>query len=162
MKTLPATDLAFFDDAPVRITSSAVIAADPARVFAALADAAGWPRWFPRMYEAAWTSPQVAQLGAERLVKLKLYGNFVERMIAWQPGRRYAFTMVGSTSPLARRIAEDYRLTDRGDGTTTIDWTMATEPNALGNLATPIFIGMMRRMFAKAGAGLNAYLSAHG
>lgn len=160
MKVLPPTDLAFFDHAPVRITAQATLPASPARVFAALADAAGWPRWFPRMHHAAWTTPQVAQLGAERLVKLSLYGHFVERMIAWEPGRRLAFTMVGSTSPMARRLAEDYQLRDDGDGSTTIAWTMASEPSGLGRLATPAMAPVMRRMFRQAGHGLRAYLAA--
>ena len=159
MKTLPATDLLFFDTAPVCIQQRFIIPADPVRVFAALADPTGWPQWFPNMYEAAWTTPAVAQLGAERLVKLRLYGHFVERMIAWEPGQRFAFTMVGTTSPMARALAEDYKLTGNPDGTTTLDWCMATEPSTLGRVVMPAMKPIMRRMFAKAGAGLAAYLT---
>ena len=161
MKALAPTDLAFFDHASVRIQQRVVVPADPTRVFAALADPSGWTRWFPGMYEAAWTSAGVAGLGAERLVKLRLYGHFVERMIAWEPGRRFAFTMVGTTSPMARALAEDYRLTGNPDGTTTLDWCMATEPTMLGRIAMPAMKPIMRRMFGKAGAGLAAYLQAH-
>ena len=161
MKPLAPTDLAFFDSAPVRLQATAIIPADPVRVFAALADPDGWTRWFPGMYEAAWTSTEVACVGAERLVKLKVYGHFVERIIAWEPGQRFAFTMVGSTSPMARALAEDYRLSANPDGTTTIAWCMATTPSTLGRLVMPAMKPIMRRMFGKAGAGLAAYLQAH-
>jgi uncharacterized protein YndB with AHSA1/START domain len=161
MKPLAPTDLAFFDTAPVQLCARFTLPADPVRVFAALADPAGWTSWFPGMYAAAWTSPQVACLGAERLVKLKRYGDFLERMIAWEPGRRFAFTMVGTTSPMARALAEDYRLSDGPSGTTTIDWCMATTPSGLGRAAMPVMKPIMRRMFTKAGAGLARYLGAH-
>ena len=159
MKALAPTDLAFFDTAPLRITASARIDASPERVFAAFADPVGWTRWFPRMYAAAWTTPTIAAVGAERLVKLSLYGHFLEKMIAWAPGQRLAFTMIATTSPLARRLAEDYQLVDNGDGTTTLNWVFASEPNLLGKLATPVLTRLMQRMFRDAGAGLNRYLA---
>lgn len=162
MKPLAPTDLAFFETAPVQLRARFELPADPARVFAALADPAGWTRWFPGMYAAAWTSPATACVGAERLVKLKLYGHFVERMIAWEPGRRFAFTMVGSTSPMARAMAEDYLLAEGPHGTTTIDWCMAAAPSTLGRVAMPVMKPIMRRMFAKAGAGLATYLQPGG
>jgi uncharacterized protein YndB with AHSA1/START domain len=159
VRALPPTDLAFFDDAPLRIPARATLAAPPARVWAALAEPGSWPGWFPLMTRAAWSTDAIARVGAEREVALRLLGRFRERMIAWEPERRVAFTMVGSTSPMARRLAEDYRLAPDGAGGTTLDWVFAAEPTALGALARPGLVPMMRGIFARAGRRLGATLA---
>jgi uncharacterized protein YndB with AHSA1/START domain len=160
VRALAPTDLAFFDDAPLRILARASLAAPPARVWAALADLASWPGWFPLMTTAAWTGATIARVGAEREVALRLLGRFRERMIAWEPERRFAFTMIASTSPMARRLAEDYRLAPDGGGGSTLDWVFAAEPTALGRLARPALVPMMRGIFARAGRRLEASLRA--
>lgn len=157
MRTLPPTDLAFFDQAPKRIVGTARFTASPARVFEAFADPAMWPKWFPLMHRAAWTQGS-GGVGSEREVSLRALGTFVERMIAWEPGRRFAFTMIGSTSPLAVQLAEDYQLSPEGSGTR-LDWVMAARPTTLGSigwLPTKLLLG---RMFAKGGRTLESLLA---
>lgn len=157
MKTLEPTDLAFFDTAPLRIVATARFAVPPAHVFEAFADPDTWPRWFPLMTRAAWTKGE-ARVGAERDVALTLLGRFRERIIAWEPGKRFAFTMVGSTSPLADRLAEDYRLAPDAGGTR-LDWVMAGHPTAVGKLLTPAVRAMMKQIFRRAGKNLDHLLS---
>ncbi|MEZ4403720.1 MAG: SRPBCC family protein [Kofleriaceae bacterium] len=159
MKRLDPTDLDYFTTAPIRIVASGTVPAPPAAVFAALADAASWPRWFPLMHRAAWTEGAAA-VGAEREVALRLLGRFRERMIAWEPGARFAFTMVGSTSPLARQMAEDYRLTAVADGTQ-LDWLMAATPTTLGRVARPALMAIGRKLFRDMRRGLAAHLAAN-
>ena len=157
MRTLAPTDLAYFDHAPMRVTASATIAASPAEVFAALADAAGWVRWFPLMHRAAWTRG-TGGVDAERTVALRLFGQFAERIIAWEPGARFAFTMIASSSPMARQMAEDYRLTAVGTGTR-LDWVMAATPTAVGKVASPALTRIVGRLFAGAGRRLDRMLA---
>lgn len=158
MRTLAPTDLDYFSTAPLRITATAPLAASPDAVFAALADASEWVRWFPLMHRAAWTHGD-AGVGAEREVALRGLGRFAERIIAWEPGARFAFTMVGTTSPMARQMAEDYRLT-AVDGGTRLDWVMAATPTGLGRVAQPALRAIVRRMLLRAARRLDRYLVA--
>ena len=107
MKTMEPMTLAELDTAPFRVVQSTVLPGTPDQVFAELADPARWIGWFPLMRKAAWTSNSTACVGAERTVGLRLLGRFAERFLAWEPGKRYAFTMIASTSPLARPIASE-------------------------------------------------------
>lgn len=159
MKTLAPTDLAFLDAAPVRIEASATLTASPARVFESFARASDWPNWFPFMTSARWTKG-TGGLGDEREVALTALGRYRERMIAWEPGKRFAFTMIAATSPLMVQMAEDYRLSPAGKGTR-IDWVMAARPTTIGRIAAPGMRVLMRRVFKIGGERLERLLSSN-
>ncbi len=156
MKPMAPVDLDYLDRAPMRVQLSATVAAPPATVFAAFADPADWTRWWPMMHRAAWTKGQ-GGVGSERQVALRLFGKFEERFIAWEPGARFAFTMIGSTSPMATQMAEDYRLT-AVDGGTRIDWTMAATPTGLGRAMRPALTRVLGRMGRQAFRRLGRHL----
>ena len=159
MKDLQAQGLDYFAVAPMRLECQAHIAATPDAVFAALAEPASWPKWFPLMTRAAWVAPTTTgDVGAERDVALQLLGRFRERIIAWQPGQRFAFTMVRSSSPFASHMAEDYQLQAVAGGTA-LNWTFAVTPTSIGKLAMPGLRIVMRKIFTAAGKRLNAELA---
>lgn len=159
VKPLDPADLDFFGSAPLKVSSSARVSVSPARVFASFSDAPEWTRWWPMMTNAAWTSGS-GGVGAEREVAVRGLGRFRERMIAWQPGARFAFTMIASNSPLASQIAEDYQLIADGDGTR-IDWVIAARPRTLGKLAAPIIKRLMAAMFQRGIGNLDRLLTAN-
>jgi uncharacterized protein YndB with AHSA1/START domain len=159
VKPLDAAGLDFFGSAPLQITASARLNASPERLFASFADASQWLRWWPMMTTCKWTV-DTAAVGAEREVVVRLLGRFRERMIAWQPGQRFAFTMIASTSPMASQLAEDYRLSADGTGTR-LDWTLAARPRILGKLAAPVMRVTMLRMFSSGIVNLDRLLSAN-
>lgn len=159
MRTLDPVDLDFFAVAPFRVFETLHLRASPDRVFAAFADAQMWTRWWPLMHDARWTKGS-GGLGDERLVSLRLLGRFAERFIAWQPGARFAFAMIGTTSLLVTRMGEDYRLSAEGSGTR-LEWTMAAQPSALGRVSTPMIRLITRRMIRRGIPALDRLLSAN-
>lgn len=136
--------------APFRVTASAVLDAAPSAVFEELRDPS---LWFPLMRRSVWRTGATSGVGAEREVDIHLFGRFRERMLAWQPGRRVAFTMIASTSPLVAQMAEDWALQPDGDGTH-LTWTIAAVPTALARPAQPALRAILRSMFALAHPGL--------
>jgi len=161
MGAMEPMTLAEIETAPFRVVQTATLAAAPSAVFAELADPARWLDWFPLMRRAAWTSATTEAVGAERSVALRVFGKFDERFIAWEPGKRYAFTMTASTSPLTARMAEDWKLSRDGNGTR-LEWTVAAVPTRLGRGATPVLRVVLRRMFRRGTANLGRLLQQRG
>lgn len=159
MRTMEPMQLSDLDVAPFRVEQRAILPGSPERVFAELAEPAAWVAWFPLMREARWTSEVTAAPGATRQVRLRLLGRFDERFLAWEPGRRFAFTMTGSTSPLARRMAEDWRLAPAG-ADTELTWIIGGHPSTLGRAASSVVRLTTRRMFRGGVANLERRLAA--
>jgi hypothetical protein len=120
-----------------------------------------WLGWFPLMQRAEWTSSATSCVGAERAVALRLLGRFHERFLAWEPGKRYAFTMTASTSPLAKQMAEDWRLS-REAGGTRIEWIVGAVPTALGRAGTPMLRAVTQRLFRQGTSNLGRLLRQRG
>lgn len=158
LSPMRATDEAFFKDAPQIIRQRVSLGAEPDLVFAALADASSWTKWFPLMNEAAWLSKEPPGVGSEREVNLRLLGRYRERMIVWEPGIRYAFTIVASNSGMASSVSEDYRISPDGPGRSYLDWTFAAAPKSWVKPVSPVVRFGMEQIFKAAGPRLDRYL----
>lgn len=159
MRDLTPCDLDWIERAPQVVRVTTHFQAQPAQVFAAFADAATWPRWFPLMTSARWQDGTAGGMGKEREVKLRGLGTFVERFIAWDEPDRFAFTVVRSTSPMMKKFGEDYRLVSDAGGTR-FDWTMGAEPAGAGKVLAPGLRIVMHRLLARAGKNLDRELRA--
>jgi uncharacterized protein YndB with AHSA1/START domain len=157
MRELPAVELEWIETAPVVLRVEGRFAAPPGRVFEAFADAPGWTGWFPSMTRSAWTAGG-GGVGSEREVSVRGFGAVRERFLAWEPGARFSFTMIGATSPLIRRMGEDYRLSADGAGAR-LDVTVGIDPTRLGRVAMPIARRILGRSFRGAIARLDRRLA---
>jgi len=150
MRDLAPMELADFDRAAVRFDGGEVLAATPEAVFDELGDPS---LWLPLARRSTWRTGATSGVGAERDVELALLGAFRERMLVWDRGERFVFTMIGTTSPLIVRMAEDWRLEQQADGTR-VSYTVAAELRPIARLATPALRAITRGLFAAGLRGL--------
>jgi hypothetical protein len=68
--------------------------------------------------------------------------------------------MIGTTSPLVKRVGEDYRLTPVAKGTR-LDWVFAAIPSTLGNVTRPVTRRIVRHMFRRGIPKLDRLLTAN-
>lgn len=154
MKPLTRQTLDWIDRAPVRVTRTRRIAVTADRVWDALADHERWPEWFTTI-----TSVEVLGsgegIGGRRRVRIRSLA-VEEEFLAWEPGRRFAFTVTHASVGGIRSMVEDLQLTPAGDTATTVSYTQAVEP-----VAARIIAPLLRRSLGRALDGGLASLAAH-
>lgn len=122
MPTLIHREPSWIDGAPVHVAESIDIDAPPDVVWGILADHEGWPEWFSAVSKVEVTLGATG-VGGGRKVKAGPM-SFEEEFTAWDdPGEdgtwHFAFTVLRTTVPLVRSMAESVRLTPMDDGTRT-------------------------------------------
>lgn len=144
-KVAPLT-LDEFETQPFRISGTARLDADPLAVFAELGDPS---LWFPLMRRSVWKTGATGGVGAEREIDNRVFGQARERMLAWEPGQRVAFTMTEMASPFVEQFGEEWLL--RRDGIyTDVTWLVAATPSRLGRIALPVLRQLLRTFFTRA------------
>jgi uncharacterized protein YndB with AHSA1/START domain len=112
--------------APIVVRATAESAATPDAVFAVLADHERFPEWFPAVRRVTVLGP-AAGVGARRRVCVP--GLTVdEEFVAWEPGRRFAFTAFAIKPRIFRSLLEDCVLRPTSAGGTSITYTMYLDP----------------------------------
>ena len=151
MHEMTPRPLEWMDTAPVRASRSRRIAQPPATVWAAIADHATWPAWFTRIRSVT-PGPVADAVGGTRRVDA---GPAVveEEFLAWEPERRFAFTVTSSSRPGLTSMNEDIRLTPDGPSACTVTYTMALEPPA-ARFVRPVLEPVLRKVLDGALAGL--------
>lgn len=142
MKPITPRTLEWMDQAPVCVTRTRRIAVEPDRVWAALADHEGWPDWFGPITKVERIGSGEG-VGGSRRVFIKSIG-VEEEFLAWEPGSRFAFTVVRVNRSGIRSMVEDIRLTPEGDTATTVSYTQAIDP-----IASFVTAPLLRRAISK-------------
>jgi uncharacterized protein YndB with AHSA1/START domain len=151
-------DMGFIDRARAVHRVEATLAAPRDRVFAAFADPAGWPAWFPNVQAAAYLTPPPHGVGTIR--EARVAGTrWREEMIAWDDGVRWAWTVLQATVPLASAQVESFAFADAPGGGTRVEWTLALEPRLVARLGARFTPATLARMLERATAALDARLA---
>jgi uncharacterized protein YndB with AHSA1/START domain len=154
--TMRREDVGFVERAGSVHVAEATMAAPRPRVFGAFVDPESWPAWFPNVRRATYTSPPPFGVGAIREAHVR-GTRWIEEMIAWDDGRRWAWTVLRASVPFAKAQVECFEFADAGAGTR-IRWTLALEPRLVARLGAPFASGAIRRLLARATANLDARL----
>lgn len=157
---LTPTDLSFFDNAPFHFENEAIINASPERVFEIWATGEGQAEWFKDYKSARWYHEPPYGVGSTREVVLKAL-SVKERFLAWEPGKRMAFTMYGITIPLVKQMAEDLHFSPVEGGRTRFRWKACYRPSATMRVVHPIGRRVFGGLFSASISGLTAYLAKH-
>jgi hypothetical protein len=150
VRDLAPMTLADFASAPFVFSARTQLAASADAIFDELGDQS---LWFPMMRRSVWRTGATGGVGAKREVDMLGFGKFREDMLVWDHGRRCAFTMIGTTSPLVTRMAEDWQIAPAAHGCE-IAWTVAAHPSLVGRPIMPALRLILRGMFGMARSGL--------
>jgi hypothetical protein len=131
--------------ATTRYRYSSMLRATPDAVFAELGDPS---LWFALLHHSVWKSGATSGVGAQREVAVHGFGSFRERMLVWDPGERVAFTMIGTTSPLVARMAEDMIIEPLEDGVR-FHWNVVVTPTLLGRAIQPALGAILKGLFVR-------------
>jgi len=158
--TMRHEDLGFIERAPMSQVVEAVVSSEPSAVFAALADADGWPRWFPGVRAAWYSTPPPHGVGTVREANVS-GTHWVEKMIAWDDPVRWAWTVTGASLPFAGAQVESFELQPAAGGTR-VRWTIGLEPRLLARLGRPFMQRTTASLFARAMRNLETLLRHRG
>ena len=126
MATLTPRDTDFIDSASIRLTTVATVNATPAEVWAVLTDNERWPEWFPAAKECRTTSAEAQGVGSTRWIHFDLF-KVNERFVAWEPPRRWAFTILDANLPGLVSVVEQALIEPAGDGKTVLTYVLAAD-----------------------------------
>ncbi|HQQ62397.1 MAG TPA: SRPBCC family protein [Pseudomonadales bacterium] len=121
--------LDYFVTAKYVFRSEITVRCTPQQLFASFEDPDSWPAWAMPITHVEWTSPKPFGVGTTRSVSM--LGNLIghEEFLAWEPYTHMAFrfNQVNQKNAIGA-FAEDYFVTDLGNGTIKLVWTVAMEP----------------------------------
>ncbi|CAB4529825.1 unannotated protein [freshwater metagenome] len=140
--------MSYFQTAPCKVVASQEIAATPERIFEVFLDSVSWTRWAFPILGVDWTSPFPLQVGSTRTVSMRGGMTGWEEFIAWEPGSRMAFRFNQTIKGGPEAFAEDYVVTDLGNGRSRVDWTMAMTFTGGSKRMSPVIQLAMRPMNA--------------
>jgi carbon monoxide dehydrogenase subunit G len=144
----PVTD-EFVDSAPIRFVNSVLVHADPPDVWAALEDAAAWPRWAGVIKNVEWTAQRPFGVGTTRTVTMVGRMSADEEFIAWEPGRLMTFRFNSASMNGVAAFTERYTIETPVPGSSQVTWVMAMAPKGISKAIVPVTRWPMERAFGR-------------
>ncbi|MFK7975463.1 MAG: SRPBCC family protein [Halioglobus sp.] len=145
--------LEFLDQTKNVFSAVEIVRATPEQIFEVFEDEHSWTVWALPITKVEWTSPKPFGIGTTRTVSMMGDMDGFEEFVAWDRGKRMAFTFLGCSKDATDKFLEDYRVTDLGDGTCKVEWFMAMEPRGFSRhmmwMTRPLMRMANRRMFRK-------------
>jgi len=109
-------DLEWIERAPFSVVGSATTTASPEAVFAVLADHERWPEWFPIITKTVVVGTAREGVGLRRETSIP-GGRLDELFLAWDPGKRLAFTCTAIKPGIWHALLDDCHIERVGDRT---------------------------------------------
>lgn len=145
--------LEFLDQTRNVFKAEEIVRATPEQIFEVFEDAHAWTVWAMPIQKVEWTSPKPFGVGTTRTVSMMGGMDGYEEFIAWERGKRMAFTFVGCSKDATEKFLEDYRVADLGDGRCKVQWYMAMEARGFSRnlmwMTRPVLRMANKRMFRK-------------
>ncbi len=135
--------LEFLNTAKYCYCTEEIITATPKQIFEVLEDPDSWTVWVPIIERVEWTSPKPFGVGTTRTVFMSGGAEAHEEFIAWVPGKRMAFCFSAMSQNMMESFAEDYQVSDLGDGRCKLRWFTAMQPKGIGKLTLLLFNPLM-------------------
>jgi len=151
MPKLTPRNTDFVDSAPIQLTTVVTVKATPHEVWAVMADNERWPEWFKAAKACRTTSDVAGGVGSTRWIHVDLF-KVNERFVAWDPPRRWSFTILDMNLPGVVSVVEHALIEPTGDGQTRVTYVVAAAVAPYLQPLVPILRWRLAGMF-KAGLG---------
>jgi uncharacterized protein YndB with AHSA1/START domain len=154
MPSLTPREPDFIDTASELITTEVVAAASPEEVWAVFTDNERWPEWFPAAKSCRTTSDQAEGVGSTRWIHFDLF-KVNERFVAWDPPRRWAFTILDANLPGIVSVVEQAIIEPVDEHQTRVTYTLAADLASYMRPLVPMLRWRLGSLFKKGLAGID-------
>jgi len=141
-----ASDVAFPEASKKHFTYDFRVEMAPADAFAAVTSPTEMGRWMPDIRSCKWVTDEPHGVGSVREVRLTTIAVH-EKILVWEPGERFVFTVVRASVPILKRMVEDFRFDALPGSATRVRWTIAYQPRTLAMPLEPLLAPRFARMF---------------
>lgn len=148
-----ASDVTFAESSRKHFAYDFTVPAPPQDVFDLITRPETLSSWMPDYKGARWTTSPPPGVGSIREVKLTTIAVH-EKILVWEPGERFVFTIVRASVPILKRMVEDFRFDAVAVGTR-VRWTIAYQPKLIASPLEPLLAPRFARMFEKSATRLS-------
>jgi uncharacterized protein YndB with AHSA1/START domain len=149
-------DPSFVERAPLVNEARVDLPLSPDDIWPALADAAAWERWFAAVRQSRYTTPGPPGVGSRRHVVVQRL-EVDEEVVAFEPGRCFAFSVLTASRPGFAAMVEVVTL-EASAGGTQVTYQQAIEPAWWLRPLVPLLRRNLRAELRAGLAGLGPHL----